>query len=127
MPSRASLQKNLLETTGVNVDEAKAIAARWRERFTDETAFETSWARYFDTATVPDAQRLEAWLAKDLAKDEIRSAGIVKEPMLPTRSRHQLSDCHHCGGLRYFVRRGDDITIDHPDFGVAKPCPACNR
>ena len=84
-------------TTMLDVDAAKAIAARWRERFTDEAAFEASWTRYFDTATVPDAQRLEAWLAKDLAKDEIRHAGIVKEPLLPTRSSHQLSDCRHCG------------------------------
>lgn len=126
MPCHASHQKNPLKTM-LNVDDARDIAKRWRERFSDEAAFELSWSRYFDTATVPDAQRLEAWLAKDLVKDEVRHAGIVKEPVLPTRSRHQLSDCDHCGGLRYFVRRGTDITIDHPDFGVAHPCPSCNR
>ena len=109
----------------LTADDARAIAAKWRPRFKDEAAFELSWSRYFETATVPDGERLEAWVAKDQAKDEIMHAGIVKEPLLPTRSGHQLSDCSHCGGLRYVVRRGDDITIDHPDFGKAKRCPSC--
>ena len=85
----------------LTTDEAHDIARAWRDRFTDEQAFETSWSRFFDMVGDPTRQKLEAWLAKDQAKDEIRHAGIVKEPLLPTRSRHQLSDCHHCGGLRY--------------------------
>jgi hypothetical protein len=108
----------------LTASEARELARQWRERFIDESAFDLSWSKYFETATVPDQTRLEAWLAKDLAKDEIKHAGIVKEPLYPTRSGHQLSDCLHCGGLRY-VRR--DVTIDHPDFGKAFPCPACSR
>jgi hypothetical protein len=114
----------------LTANEARELARQWRERFIDESAFELSWSKYFETATVPDQTRLEAWLAKDLAKDEIKHAGIVKEPLLPTRSRHQLSDCPVCwsdeveGGLR-FVRH--DVDRDHPDFGKAFPCPACSR
>lgn len=106
------------------VDDARELAVEWRERFSSEAAFELSWSRYFETATVPDARRLEAWLAKDLAKDEIKHAGIVKEPLLPTRQRWAHSDCYHCGGNRY-VRQ--DVSIDHPNFGKALPCPDCNR
>jgi len=107
------------------VDDAKAIAAHFRPRFADEQAFEESWTRYFATATVPDQQRLEAWLTKDLAKDEIRHAGIVSEPLLPVRQRFHLNDeitCDLCKGKRY-VRR--DLDIDHPDFGKAVLCPRC--
>jgi hypothetical protein len=121
MSCQASQIKKFLMLT---IDEAKALAGRWRAKFIDEAAFETSWSRYFETATVPDAGRLEAWLAKDLAKDEVVHAGIVKEPILPTRSRFTLNDCHHCGGKRY-VRR--ELDIDQPGFGQAIPCPACSR
>lgn len=129
----------------LSVDEARTLAANWRGRFADEAAFEQSWTRYFETATVPDRGRLEAWLGKDLAKDAVLHAGIVKEPLLPTHSRfnpgsvcelpgnhegpHQWSDstrpgCYHCGGKRY-VRR--DVPVSHPEFGKAFPCPDCNR
>jgi len=108
----------------VTADEARSIAIAWRSRFIDETSFEQSWSRYFETATVPDRSRLEAWLAKDLAKDEIVHAGIVKEPILPTHSRYDLGDCYHCGG-KWFVRK--DVPVGHPDFGKAFPCPDCNR
>src|SRR5215471_11788288 len=33
----------------------------------------------------PTAEKLHNWLAKDQAKDEIKHAGIVREPTLPTR------------------------------------------
>ncbi len=108
----------------MTADEARSIAIAWRPRFVDEATFEQSWSRYFETATVPDRLRLEAWLAKDLAKDEIMHAGIVKEPILPTRSRYDLGDCSHCGG-KWFVRK--DVPVGHPDFGKAFPCPDCNR
>jgi hypothetical protein len=120
----------------LSVDDARAMATRWREQFIDAAAFEASWARYFETATVPDVERLEQWLAKDQAKDEVRHAGIVKEPLLPTRSRFTatLGDCptcggdvhacHTCHGLGY-VRR--DLDVGHPDFGKAIRCPRCAR
>ena len=108
----------------LNVDEARAAASRWREKFVDQAAFDASWTRYFETATVPDLGRLESWLAKDLAKDEVLHAGIVKEPLLPTSSRYDLGDCSHCGG-KWFVRK--EVPIGHPDFGKAFPCPGCNR
>jgi hypothetical protein len=126
MPSRASLLKILQRRTEnqtvLDVDEAREIAKRWRAKFTDEATFETSWARYFETATVPDQHRLEQWLAKDLAKDEVVHAGIVKEPLLPTRSRYDLGDCDHCAGLGY-VRV--DVPISDPRFGKALACPDC--
>jgi hypothetical protein len=111
----------------LSVDDARTIAARWREQFVDEAAFDVSWSRYFETATVPDVQRLEMWLAKDLAKDAVKHAGIVKEPLLPTRSRYTVgdeSDCQVCRGKRY-VRR--DLDVGHPDFGKAIRCTACSR
>lgn len=109
------------------VDDAKAIAAHWRSQFVDEAAFDASWTRYFETATVPDAGRLEAWLAKDHAKDAVKYAGIVREPLLPQRQRFSVGDessCAVCKG-RHYVRR--DLEIGHPDFGKAVPCPRCAR
>lgn len=111
----------------LSVDDARSLAAAWREQFVDETAFEESWARYFETATVPDLGRLEAWLSKDLAKDQVKHAGIVREPLLPVRQRYTIGDeseCSACLGRRY-VRR--DLDIGHPDFGKALPCPRCSR
>jgi hypothetical protein len=107
----------------LTVDDAKAIAARWREKFVDDAAFEVSWSRYFETATVPDTVRLEAWLLKDLAKDEVRHAGIVREPLLPTRSRYAETDCPHCAGLGYV--RVEVLPFDLR-FGKALRCPDCN-
>jgi hypothetical protein len=108
----------------LSTEDARALAAKWREQFQDEASFERSWSRFFDMVGDPTAPRLEAWLAKDLSKDEILHAGIVKEPVLPTRSRYDLGDCVHCGG-KFFVRK--DVPIGHPDFGKAFPCPDCNR
>jgi hypothetical protein len=111
----------------LTVDDARALAAAWREQFVDQAAFDASWTRYFETATVPDIERLEAWLAKDQAKDAVKHAGIVKEPLLPVRQRYTIgeeSECATCLGKRY-VRR--DLDIGHTDFGKAIPCPRCNR
>jgi hypothetical protein len=111
----------------LTVDDAKSIAAYWRAQFVDPEAFELSWTRYFETATVPDVVRLEAWLTKDLAKDQVIHAGIVKEPLLPTRQQFAIgdaADCTVCRGKRY-VRR--ELEIDHPDFGKALPCPQCRH
>jgi hypothetical protein len=106
----------------LTVADARVIANEWRARFVDESAFEASWQRYFETATVPDETRLEAWLRKDLAKDQIVHAGIVKEPLLPVMSRFELSECVQCDGKRY-VRL--NVPISHPQFGKAQPCPEC--
>jgi len=111
----------------LSVDDARAIAARWRAQFVDDAAFDVSWSRYFETATVPDVDRLELWLAKDQAKDAVKHAGIVKEPLLPVRQRFTVadeSDCELCKGKRY-VRR--DLDVGHPDFGKAIRCPRCAR
>jgi hypothetical protein len=108
----------------LSVDEARSIAAEWRAKFVDETNFETSWSRYFSMVHDPDPDRLEEWLGRDQARDAVANAGIVREPVLPTRSRFELGDCPHCGG-KSFVRK--DLPIGHPDFGKAFRCPACNR
>lgn len=105
------------------IDDAKRIAATWRPRFADEADFEASWTRYMETATVPDEQRLEAWLAKDCSKSEVKHAGIISEPLLPTQSRYDLNGCYHCEG-RGSVRL--DVPSSHPEFGKAKTCPACH-
>jgi hypothetical protein len=107
----------------ITVDIARDLAADWRERFDDEAAFELSWSRYFETATVPDTERLEAWLAKDFAKHQVLHAGIVHEPLLPTHSAYQPTQCQHCGGHGY-VRV--NVPFDHPNFGKALRCPDCN-
>jgi hypothetical protein len=75
-----------------------------------------------DSSTVYDRGRLEQWLTEDLAKDQVKHAGIVKEPLLPVRQNLVLGDCDVCRG-KYFVRH--DVDIDHPDFGKVFPCPAC--
>jgi hypothetical protein len=106
----------------LSVDDAKQLAATWRARFKDEADFEASWARYMDSATVPDVARLEAWLAKDLDKSEVKHIGVPQEPLVPTLSRYDLNGCYHCYG-RGFVRL--DVDAHHPDFGKARPCRAC--
>jgi hypothetical protein len=111
----------------LSADEARQIAAAWRDQFVDQTSFETSWSRFFEMTGDPNRERLEAWLARDQQRDAARQTGLITEPLLPTRSRYELGDetsCAVCRGKRY-VRR--DLTIDHPDFGRAIPCPACNR
>ena len=59
---------------------------------------------------------LEQWLAKDQAKDAVKHAGIVSEPLLPIRQNLDIdeSSCTTCRG-KHFVRH--DVDIDHPDFG----------
>ena len=108
----------------LSVEQARCIATEWRPKFVDEANFETSWQRFFELVGDPTPDRLQTWLAKDQAKDAVKSAGIVKEPILPTHSRYDLGDCSHCGG-KWFVRK--DVPVGHPDFGKAFPCPDCNR
>ena len=113
----------------LSVDDAKRVAADWRPRFADDAEFEQSWSRYMDSATVPDVARLEAWLAKDVAKSEVKHAGIVTEPLLPVRQT--LPDgCYHCHGMGYVRAPGwspdpSECGPSHPDFGRAIRCPAC--
>lgn len=107
----------------LSVDDAKQLAAVWRPRFVDQAEFEQSWSRYMDSATVPDVTRLEAWLAKDADKSEVKHAGIITEPVVPVLSRYDVNGCYHCHG-RGFVRL--DLDSHHPEFGKGKPCPACH-
>jgi hypothetical protein len=108
----------------LTVDEARDIAATWRPQFQDEANFETSWSRFFEKVGDPDVERLNLWLAKDQAKDQVRCAGIVKEPLLPVRQDlpELVDDCATCRGKRY-VRR--EVPIGHRDFGKALVCPSC--
>lgn len=103
----------------LSVDDAKQLAAVWRPRFKDESDFEASWARYMDTATVPDVGRLEAWLAKDLDRSEVKQIGAPHEPLLPQLSRYDLNGCYHCYG-RGWVRIDSDIPQQ------PQRCPACH-
>src|SRR5215469_8971587 len=77
-PSRPSVRM-------LSADQARTIATQWRPRFADEASFEQSWLRFFDMVGDPTAEKLHNWLAKDQAKDEIKHAGIVHEPTLPTQ------------------------------------------
>jgi hypothetical protein len=108
----------------LSVDEARDIAARWRPQFQDEANFEVSWSRFFEMVGDPDPSRLNFWLAKDQAKDAVKNAGIVKEPLLPVRQDlpELVDDCTTCHGKRY-VRR--ELSVGHPDFGKAIRCPHC--
>jgi hypothetical protein len=111
----------------LSIDEARDIALEWRQQFADASAFEASWSRFFEMVGDPSPQRLEQWLAKDQSRDAVKHAGIVVEPVLPTRSQYVVEDetsCEVCRGKRY-VRF--DVAIDHPDFGKAHHCPRCWR
>jgi hypothetical protein len=108
--------------------EARAIANEWREQFSDPEAFAISWSRYMDMVKHKRSRAgLEAWLRADAEQDEVRAAGLPSEPILPTRQRFAVDEpdsCPVCLGKRY-VRR--DVDIDHPHFGKALRCPACNH
>ena len=108
----------------LSVADAKSLAAQWRERFQDQAAFEVSWSRYFELVGDPRSDGLEQWLAKDQAKDAVKHAGIVSEPLLPIRQNLDIdeSSCAICRG-KHFVRH--DVDIDHPDFGKVFRCPRC--
>jgi hypothetical protein len=122
----------------LTVDQALNLANKWRPRFDDPANFETSWQRYMDLVKDQSPAGLEQWLETDQQRDAVRSAGIVKEPALPTRSRFDLrvplrecprcsgdlDACSACHGLGY-VRR--ELDIGHPDFGKAISCPRCHR
>jgi hypothetical protein len=109
----------------LSVDEARDLAAKWRPQFQDEANFEHSWSRFFEMVGDPDAARLEFWLAKDQAKDAVKSAGIVREPLLPVRQDlpDLVDDCGTCHGKRW-VRR--ELPVGHHEFGKALRCPACH-
>jgi hypothetical protein len=108
----------------LSVADAKSIAAQWRDHFQDQAAFEVSWSRYFEMVGDPRPDGLEQWLAKDAAKDAVKHAGIVSEPLLPVRQNLDVdaSSCAICHGKR-FVRH--DVDIDHADFGKVFHCPRC--
>ena len=114
-PSNTSARRR--STTLLSVDDARHLAAVWRPRFSDQAEFELSWSRYMDSATVPDVARLEAWLAKDADKSEVKHAGIITEPLVPVLSRYDLNGCYHCYS-RGFVRLALDA--HHPDFGKSQ-------
>ena len=96
----------------LTVDQARAIANDWRQKFTDEDAFSTSWSRYMDMVKDQSPGSLVAWLETDQQRDAVRAAGIVHEPLLPTRQSADLDarlqaaldarpeprhDCWKCG------------------------------
>ena len=74
-----------------------------------------------NTAPGPDASERDLVL---LGLDAVKTAGIVREPLLPVRQNlpDLVDDCATCRGKRY-VRR--DLPITHPDFGKAVRCPHC--
>ena len=74
----------------LTAEHARTIANQWRPRFANEASFDQSWLRFFDMVGDPTAEKLHNWLAKDQAKDEIKHAGIVQEPVLPTRQSAEL-------------------------------------
>jgi hypothetical protein len=111
----------------LTVDQARAIANQWRPQFVDDASFEQSWSRFFELVGDPTREKLHNWLAKDQAKDAVKHAGIIREPAVPQRQRFAVDEpdsCPVCLGKRY-VRR--DVEIDHPHFGKALRCPACNH
>lgn len=56
--------------------EAQELRERWRMKFGDDGAFERSWRKYWETATVPDVTRLEAWLQHDYDRLQFTAASI---------------------------------------------------
>lgn len=126
----------------LSVEHAREVATRWRPQFVDESNFETSWTKFFGMVGDPTADKLEAWLAKDQAKDAVIHAGIVREPLLPTVQDVDLrtydalvrGTCPRCGGDPAacatchglgFVRR--DLPVGHAEFGRVVRCPRCGR
>lgn len=109
----------------LTLEDARSIAGEYREQFIDTALFEQSWSRFFDMTGDPNPEKLRHWLDKDLAKDTVRHAGIVKEPVLPVRQDlpDLVDDCECCRGKRW-VRR--DLPIGHADFGKAMRCPRCH-
>jgi len=109
----------------LTVEQARHIANTWRRQFSDEEAFNTSWRRYMELVKDQSPAGLEQWLGTDLQRDAVKAAGIVTEPLLPVRQQFALgeeSSCDACRGKRY-VRF--EVSIDHPHFGKAVPCPRC--
>jgi len=76
----------------LTVDQARQIADQWRPQFADEASFEQSWVRLFDMVGDPTAEKAHNWLAKDCAKDQIKHAGIIHEPTLPTHQADAFTD-----------------------------------
>lgn len=107
----------------ISREEAQEIASEWRKRFDDDESFERSWGNYWDTATVPDAGRLQDWLSKDLGRAEARAVGLTKGPLVPKPSTYELGTCDGCNGKGYCRR---DVPVGHKDFGKAFPCIYCN-
>ena len=108
----------------LTVEVARELAARWRPQFVDEASFESSWSRYFETATVPDEQRLESWLVKDQAKDAVKHAGIVHEPTVPISSTYMLPEAR----LNAAIIAGDIHDFRDPLLppdNHAAICPRC--
>jgi hypothetical protein len=103
--------------------EASDIAREWRPKFVDEEYFDKSWQRFFEMTGDPTSSKLENWLAKDQAKDQLVHMGVPREPLLPVQSQYRTNDCQHCGGNGY-VRV--DVPHTHERFGKALRCPECN-
>ena len=96
----------------LTVEQARDIANVWRPKFSEEDAFNTSWSRYMDMVKDQSPGSLVAWLETDQQREAVRSAGIVREPVLPTRQSPEFTaaveaalervaavrlDCWQCG------------------------------
>lgn len=113
----------------LTVDEARAVAAVFRPRFSTEEAFTRSWDRYMATTRTNSRRNraeLEQWLQTDLGDDAVAAVGLaVPESLLPVRQDFTLgdeSDCSTCLGKRYVKRL---VPITDPNFGRIEPCPQC--
>lgn len=107
------------------IEEARAIAAEWRPRFQSEENFENSWSRFMEMVGDPSAVRLEDWLAKDLARDQLRHAGIVREPLLPVQQEAPVLDARTEAA---YIARGDEHDWRNPELSAlehAAICPRC--
>lgn len=108
----------------LSVETAREIAEQWRPRFIDESSFETSWNRFYEMTGDPTAEKLHTWLGKDQAKDAVRHAGIVREPVLPVQQDYDLS----AKQVRDYIASGDLHNwegIEEPEYNHVSRCPRC--
>ena len=115
----------------LTVEQARDIANVWRPKFSEEDAFNTSWSRYMDMVKDQSPGSLETWLETDQQRDAVKAAGIVHEPLLPTRQESPVGcwHCHYNGFVRMTGWSPDpsECGPDHPAFGKAMRCPACSN
>jgi hypothetical protein len=101
------------------------LLAELLPRFHDRQLALDSLAEYIRTAHVLDDRYARTWLERDLQRDQELAAiaSDTAERAVPRPSLFVLGQCYHCAG-RGHVRL--DVDPGHPEFGKAKPCPACS-